>query len=251
MNSGMKIYGYYLLSSNLLMIVIYGACVYYWFPKLYFNAMDVNKIIYFPFLVMLAVGPVIFLFIFKNKRLPMVFGVSGMGICQLAVLIGAVAGIFYSRPVYAVFNVDRFTVVAANDIPSIEMNKVPQLTLPISGPLIVAAQLPSDKKDREYILFSSIESGVDLAQMPQYYLPYKDATKIVQPRIQPMEMLIGLQPEQLQVTVRSLIAASLTKHGLREEEVGYVPLQGNAQDMTVLLKRVDATVIDILPIAPW
>jgi hypothetical protein len=116
----------------------------------------------------------------------------------------------------------------------------------------MAAQFPTgDQSDRERILFSSMLLGVDLAQMPQHYLPYEEAVESVKPRIQSLENLIGLQPEQEQREVKSLLVASLAKHGLLKKDVGYLPLQASAQDMTVLVKRKDATVIDIVPIAPW
>lgn len=202
-------------------------------------------------LINIGLCPLIALLLFNIRKISVRLGLLGVGLAQLTILVCGVVTIFYNRPVYTVFNIDRFTVVAANEIPPIEMNKASRLFLPMMGPLFIAAKLPENNKEREYILFSSMVSSVDLAQMPQYYLPYEQFTASVKTRIQPLERLISQQSEEEQPNVKLLLAASLAKRGLLQKDVGYLPLQASAQDMTVLVRRHDAIVIDILPISPW
>jgi hypothetical protein len=202
-------------------------------------------------LINIGLCPLIALLLFNIRKISVRLGLLGVGLAQLTILVCGVVTIFYNRPVYTVFNIDRFTVVAANEIPPIEMNKASRLFLPMMGPLFIVAKLPENNKEREYILFSSMVSSVDLAQMPQYYLPYEQFTASVKTRIQPLERLISQQSEEEQPNVKLLLAASLAKRGLLQKDVGYLPLQASAQDMTVLVRRHDAVVIDILPISPW
>jgi hypothetical protein len=241
---------FYCIFLSVILIVIFSSFLL-WYPSYYIDVLNFKKLIGLILLVNVGVGPLIALLIFNFRNISVRHGLAGIVLIQSAVLVISVAVIFYSRPVFTVFNVDRFTVVTANEIPPIEMNKVPQLSLPMTGPQFMAAKFPTNHKEREQILFSSLDSGVDLAQMPQYYLPYVQFSETVKSRIQPLEKLIPLQPEEEQSKVKLLLAASLAKRGLLQKDVGFLPLEASAQDMTVLVKRDDAVVIDILPIAPW
>jgi hypothetical protein len=232
----------------LIIIILFFSWCY---PSYYLEVSSWKKILGLVLLVNIGSGSLIGLLVFNSRKISVRFGLSGLALVQLVILMSGIVAIFYTRPVYVVFNVDRFTMVAVDEIPLIEMNKAPQLLVPTTGPQFIAAKFPANYKERERILFSSIDSSVDLAQMPQYYLPYEQFTASVKTRIQPLERLISQQSEEEQPNVKLLLAASLAKRGLLQKDVGYLPLQASAQDMTVLVRRHDAVVIDILPISPW
>lgn len=237
--------------SLLLVTCVLIVVMLVWYPHPYFEAMGVGKMLLILISVDVTIGPIITLIIFNPKKASLKFDLAVIAILQLAALAYGVSVVFEGRPVYVVFNIDRFTVVSANEIPLSEMAKMPGLALPITGPRIVGVRAPLDNKERERILFSSVQGGADLPQMPQYYLPYAQVSEDVKTKTLPLDLLINRQSKSKTAQVKSLIDSAVAKNGLQTSDVGFVPMHAKVQDLSVLIRRSDATILAVLKIDPW
>src|SRR4029453_13346794 len=95
-----------------------------------------------------VIGPLITLIIFDPKKKNLRFDLAVIALLQLSALVYGCSVMFKARPVFNVFVVDRFEVVAANgvDEESLEKAQAPFRTLSLTGPKIAAARAPADPK---------------------------------------------------------------------------------------------------------
>jgi hypothetical protein len=119
-----------------------------WYPQHYFAAMGGDTLIMLLIGVDVVIGPLITLIIFDPKKKNLRFDLAVIALLQLTALVYGCSVMFKARPVFNVFVVDRFEVIAANavDEESLEKAKPPFRTLPLTGPKIAGAREPEDPK---------------------------------------------------------------------------------------------------------
>lgn len=237
--------------SIFLVLSVLAIVVLLWYPRPYLDAMGAGKMLLILVCVDVSLGPLMTLIIFNPAKKSLKFDLAIIVFLQLTALTYGVNVVFTGRPVYLVYNIDRFTVVSAADITSIDSAKAHDQSLPLTGPEIVAASLPGNYKERNRILFSSMQGGPDLPQMPQFYVPYETFTNEVKAKILPLDVLIERQPKTKVKEALLVIANTLSTHSLPANAVGFIPMRAKARDFTVLVRRNDASIVAILPISPW
>lgn len=217
-----------------------------WYPGSFSGATGVTAI----FLMMLGIdvvlGPCITLVVFNPAKKELKRDLLIVLIVQLAALFYGLHTVFIARPVYAVFNADRFDLVYANDLTDEKLSKVMDQrfkALPLFGPQVIAAKRPDSAKERSDLMFSAALGGDDVPQMPQYYVPYVDQRAQVLSRMLPLDGLRALNQKD-----GRKIDALLLKYG---KEIAYLPLRGKVQDLTVIVARKTGEVLEINELAPW
>jgi len=236
--------------SLVLVASILALVIFVWYPSPYFGVMGVKTVMLILALVDVTIGPLITLIIFNPKKKSLKIDLAIVAVLQLAALLYGTHTVFIGRPAYVVYNMGMFTLVSANDIPQEELNKMGK-SLPLLGPKVVGAKLPQDNQEREKLLFSSVQGGLDLPQMPRYYFPYEQLADEVKARMSPLDVLMKRESkEDLEILQDSLDKVS-RKHDLHLTDLAFVPMRGKVKDLTVLVKRSDASIVEILPINPW
>ena len=205
------------------------------------------------FAVLLAVdvviGPCITLVVFNPAKKELKFDLAVVLILQISALLYGLHAVYIARPVYMVFNSDRFDLVYANDLNEEKLNKVTDKrfrSVPLWGTEAVGAAMPEDAKVRNEILFAAVAGGDDLPQLPQFYVPYADMKKQVQARIQPLEKLETFNKERA-----SEVSVLISTYGSIKEGVGFLPLRGKVKDLTVIVRKDSAEVLAIKDLKPW
>jgi len=240
----------HLLISILLVSSVLAVVLLVWYPRPYFEAMGIDKILMILAAVDVSIGPLITLIIFNPAKKSLKFDLAVIAVLQFSALMYGAHVMYTSRPAYVVaFNI--FTVVAASDIPAEELRKAAQSSLPVTGPQLVGARLPAASEERKRVVFSAVQGGLDLPQMPQYYLPYTAVASDVKARMLSDEALLKRFPKAQVKDTQAIIDDALSKKGLRITDVGFVPMRAKVRDMTVLVRRSDASIVAILPINPW
>ena len=235
----------FLVSSVLLFVVLL------WYPGIYFQAMGVSKMLLILASVDVTIGPLITLIIFVPGKKGLKFDLIVIAILQLMALSYGAYMVFAGRPVYSVYNVGMFTLVSATEIHPAALKNAQIHRLPISGPKIVGARMPANSKERQGILFSALDGGADLPQLPQYYLPYQELADEVKTRLWSLDVLIQRQPKAKANQVRALINDAVRENGLQIADVGFIPMRAKVHDLTVMVRRSDASIVAILPLDPW
>jgi hypothetical protein len=219
-----------------------------WYPQQYFAAMGGDTLIMILIGVDVVVGPLITLIIFDPKKKHLRFDLAVIAALQLAALTYGVSVVFEARPVYNVFVVDRFEVIAANavDVESLAKAGAQFRSLPLTGPRIIAARQPDDAKRLADIALSALDGGPDLANLADLYVPYaqfrQDAAKVARP----LADLAKRQPQEA-AAIRAFVAAS----GRAEDAVGFLPMKARNRDMAVILDNKSGEFLGILPVHPW
>lgn len=241
----------HLALSFLLVATVVGMVMLAWYPGPYFTAMGISKIIFIVAAVDIGLGPLLTLLVFDPRKPSLKFDLAVIAVLQFAALAYGVHTVFAGRPLFVVFNLDRFTVVSGSDIPDAEIARAGKFELPLTGPKIVGARLPLDKQEQAHILFSAASGGADLPQMPKFYLPYAAVADDVKAKLLTADVLFAQRSAASAMSAQALIAATLAERKMTAMEIGFIPLRAKAQDLLVMVRRADAAIIEILPVDPW
>ncbi len=221
-----------------------------WYPGPFFTAMGGNDLVMILLGVDVVLGPLVTLIVFNPKKRPVLLrlDLAVIGTIQAAALAYGVSVIAEARPVYMVFTVDRFDLVAANDIKDAELARVKDTrfqSLPWGRPPTVAVKSPTDPKEQMRIIQSALE-GADLQTFPQYYVDYESLAALALKASKPYAVLRRRHPESL-----ALLDRRLAELGRREEEVRFLPLKARKTDYGVLIDAKSGAVLGFLELYPW
>ena len=220
-----------------------------WYPDHLSNASGTDQI----FLMLVAIdtvlGPCITLVIFNLKKKELKWDLSIVALVQLSALLYGLHAVFVARPTYIVFNVDRFDIAYANDFTDEKLARVKNpsfQSVPLLRPRVIAALSPTVTEERNALLFSSVNGGDDLPQLPQYYVDYLEVAEVVKKRAQSLKEL-----NQFNVGQSNRISALQAKYDKSEISVGYLPLKGKIDHLTVIVDRKTAKVLEFVDLRPW
>ncbi len=124
-------------------------------------------------MVNVAAGPLITLLVYKQGKQGMKFDLVLIAVLQLAALAYGIHALYLTRPVYLVFTIDRFDLVAAKDLAPADLEKVtrPEFRqIGLGRARYIAAQAPRDAGEKLKVTMTAL-SGKDLQMYPQYYVP--------------------------------------------------------------------------------
>ena len=219
-----------------------------WYPQHYFAAMGGDTLIMLMIGVDVVIGPLITLIIFDPKKKNLRFDLAVIALLQAAALVYGCSVMFKARPVFNVFVVDRFEVVAANgvDEESLEKAKPPFRTLPLTGPKIAGAREPEDPKRMADIVISAANGGNDLSNLPDLYVPYQELKARAGEKAKPLAQLAKAQPQDAPI-IKSFVTAS----GRAEDTIGFLPMKARNKDMAVVVDKKTGDIVGIVPVNPW
>jgi hypothetical protein len=220
-----------------------------WYPHPYFEASGALRLALIVVGVDVVVGPVLTFVVFRRGKKTLKFDLSVIAALQLAALAYGIHVVYVARPVFLVFAIDQFEIVAANDVDPESLAKVsatPFGTLSLTGPRLVAAQLPQDQKERERILLSTLKTGRDLPQLPQYYVPYEQLRANVIARAKSLEPLRKRHPD-----ADALLRAAEQRAREKSIELAYLPVVGRMHDLTALVDRRTGELVEMVQVDPW
>lgn len=222
----------------LLAWVVFGV----WYPVPLDKAVGVRSI----FLLVLAVdavlGPTVTLIIYKPGKKGLVMDLWIIVFLQIFALAYGLHTVAVGRPVWIVFNVDRFDVVRAYEVDTRHLDRAaPEFQrTPWGSPRWVSAEKPEDPETQQLILAESLEGGPDLAQRPEHYQPLSAAHDQI---VQRAKALIDLEKSNEQGVVQRVLSAS-------PKAVAWLPLMSSEEPMVVLLDG-NYLAVGIVDLRPW
>jgi hypothetical protein len=177
-------------------VVTVSAMLLVWYPRPLFEAAGGNDLLFILVGVDVVLGPLLTLVVFKAGKRGMRFDLWVIATLQLAALIYGVHIMFLARPAYVVFVKDRFEVITAVELQPEELAKAKQpqyRSVPLGGPQLVAADMPTDPAERNKILDAAL-AGLDLHHFPRLYVPYDARRKEVLAAAQTIDKLRQTEP---------------------------------------------------------
>ncbi len=227
-------------------VITYAVII--WYPDIYSQTDEFIAILWLLATVDITLGPLLTAVVFKPQKKSLKFDLSVIALLQMVALSYGVNTLFTARPVFIVFNIDRLTVVSAVDIPISERQRASPdyQKFSYTGPILVGSHLPDDPQERERILTLSILNHVDLAQLPQNYVPYEQVTHAVLNQLKSFDVLIKHKPEY-----QAVIQTALSKLHVANTAVGYLPVIAKSKDTIAVISRENGQVLKYLPINAW
>ncbi len=169
---------------------------------------------------------------------------SIVALIQLGALGYGLWTVFVARPVYMVFEIDRFRVVHAIEVEETLLSEAPEgmKALPVTGPGLLAVRPFKDGKEKMEATMAALQ-GVSIASRPVLWRPYEDASSDILKEAKPaMQLLARFIPQA------SEIARVLKEVNRTPQNVVYLPLVGRKSFWTVFLDPVTAEVLTTMPL---
>ena len=202
--------GIHLLCS-LVVAMLAAALVFgLWYPYPYGELSGGRELFLLVVAVDVVCGPLLTMVLFNPAKLRAELwrDLGLVALIQLSALAYGLFTVWQARPLFLVQEVDRFKVVMAPDLDGAALAALPAALKPgwWAGPVTVAIRAPKDTKERNTVLFASIQGGRDYAQRPEFYLPYEgDAALKSLRHAKPLPVFLQKQPSQ-QDAARQLAA---------------------------------------------
>lgn len=219
-----------------------------WYPGALADAQGINAVLILLLCVDVALGPMITVIVFDRRKKNLSQDLAIVATIQAAAFLYGMHTIFIGRPAFIVFNIDRFDVVAASDIDQISLDRAiisGAAGLPCCGPRTVAAFLPTDQKERENVMFSTLKGGPDIPQLPHLHAPYEQAKDAVISRLHSLDELRltnTFSDQQWSDFLHQLSGQPST--------IGYLPFRAKEKDGIVLVDRKDAHIVGLRLLNP-
>ena len=223
------------LGGSLLVAALAGALVFgLWYPYPYRELAGGRELFLLIVVVDVVCGPLLTLVLYNpaKPRAELWRDLGLVVLIQLAALGYGLHVVWQARPVYLVQEVDRFKVIGLPALEAAEVAKLPAALQPrwMGGPLTVAIRSPKDVKEKNKVLFESVEGGRDYAERPEFYLPYEgDAAFKSLQRAKPLSVFLQKQPTQ-EAAARALLA----EKRLDMNQLHYLPVVGRQDWVAVL-----------------
>jgi hypothetical protein len=169
-----------------------------------------------------------------------------IGIVQIAAFVYGVMSMADARPVYIAFVKDRFEVVIAKEIADQDLQNAKDdayRTRPKFGPVLVGTQSPTDREERNALIFASME-GKDVQNFPRFYVPYAANVDAVKQRARSLDQLFKLRP-----AAKELIEAE--QLNVPDERVRWLPVRSPKGFWTVLLDAQTGQLLAYIPLDPY
>ncbi|MFY2511537.1 TfpX/TfpZ family type IV pilin accessory protein [Acinetobacter soli] len=243
MKNRFKFFSKHLIFSLLLAIIIILWVFLIWYPVPLAKATGVTHL----FLMMIAIdvilGPVLGFLVYKEGKKTLKFDLTVIIVIQIFALFYGVYHIAQGRPVWIVYNVDRFELIRKNDI--VENNIKSALPIYREGSLLkpkfVATEFSKNTTERNQNMFEEVLGGISIAQRPERYIPFEKVKSEIDQKSQKIALLNQFNhPEDVNLILKKYPEAN-----------GWFPLKASVEDMVVLINKEQGKVIAIVDLRPW
>lgn len=237
----------YFLLHLTLCIVVAIICILWmfniWYPMPLNKAVGVTHIFLMMITIDIIVGPLLSLLVYKEHKKTLKMDLTIISICQIIALCYAMYSITQGRPVWLVYNVDRFELIRANELYTKNISKAQPEYQKVGWlrPKFVATAFARDVKELNDNMLEESLAGISLAQRPERYVPLLNATDAIKKRTKPLSELNHYNE-------KNKVQAIITKYPKAD---GFLPLKANVEDMTVLIDRKTGEVVKIVDLRPW
>ena len=242
MSKHVKFFLGHLFISLLIALLVVGLVFFIWYPSPLATAVGVAQIFLMMLVIDVIVGPILGLLVYKEGKKSLKFDLSIIIAIQIVALCYGVYSIAQGRPVWIVFNVDRFELVRKNEIVDQNINQAkPQFQQPSwLKPQFVATEFSKNIEQRNDDMFAEVLGGISIAQRPERYVDFIQAKEQIQQREQKLDLL-------QQYNNKPDVEKILAKY---PQATAFLPLKASAVDMTVLVDQ-KSNVIKIVDLRPW
>ena len=236
------------LSVSATVVGIVCALIFFvWYPQPYFHIVGAESVLKVLIGVDLVVGPLLTLILYKPNKPGLKFDMSVIVAIQLIALIYGTTVIYQERPYFVVFAIDRFEVMAYNEI---DPDQIPNDSLrdkPFIGPMLAVALFPDSEQERQHLLDDFLAGKPDIERRPEYWDVYAKHSASVIERATPLTKLMDERPDarhQIDAFMQSQAAANT-------DDLICVPIIGKKGAFYFVLDRTTQLPVGVIDFDPW
>lgn len=239
------------LAISLCLAAIVGALLYFlWFPQPWFVAAGASTLILLLMGVDVCIGPLLTGVVFnpEKSRRHLTLDLAVIALVQAVAFIYGLHVITQARPVFVVAAVDRYILVAADQLADEDLaqgQKPAFRQRSWSGPQLVGAVPPKDAGMPDRVM-AVMDGGKDIDQLPQFYVPYAAVADTLMQHALLLSRLAVVDRAQ-QDKLKQLQDAAKQ----RKDELRYLPLQRQDNSYTAIVSMKTRKPIAVLDIDPW
>lgn len=217
-----------------------------WYPYPYRDISGGRDLFLLLMTVDVTLGPLMTLVVFNRAkpRPELRRDLALVGLLQLAGLVYGLWSVCLARPVHLVFEIDRFRVVHAVDVPLKMIDKAPPDidALPLSGPTLLSVRPFKSSQEMADATLVALQ-GVALGARPDLWQSYPAAREQVLRAAKPIERLkTRFAPRAPEID------AVISRAGRQAADTVYVPLVGRKSFWTVFIDATTAEVVAFMPL---
>jgi hypothetical protein len=242
----LKAAGIHLLLSIFIVATVFAIMYFLWYPKGYFTIMGGKVLVALIGGVDIFLGPLLTFVVFKVGKKSLKFDLFCIGVMQVAALAYGTYVMFEARPVFTVFNKDKFQIAAVVDIVDYELAKAksPQMRqLSITGPKLVAIGEP-DKNNKKEVIFAMMESE-SAFRYPKLFDEYNAHKSEVIKTGKPLASLSALSSDN-----KLAIDQFISKSNRPETDFLYLPISSELAEMSAIVDAKTGDFIQIIDAQP-
>jgi hypothetical protein len=196
-----------------------------WYPYPYRELMGGRELFFLVVAVDVVCGPLLTMVLYNpaKPRAELVRDLGLVALIQLAALVYGLHTVMVVRPVYLVFESDRYNAVSAIDIDeeALARVKAPWNELPLWGPKVIGVRGPKDNAENMKSLDLSLQ-GSEPSARPDWWQTLEVSQPDVLKRAKPMGELRKRHSGNPESTAR--IESAIKDSGKSEDSIQWLPM---------------------------
>ena len=246
MNNKVKAALIHFLLSLVIISFVMVTIVYFWFPSSILKVSNFEEIALLILGVDIVLGPLLTFIVFKPQKKGLKLDLTFIALIQISALVFGIFNLYKVHPLYISFNIDRFTLVSADEAQPQRAKSDEFKISKISSPKLVISKMPEDIEEKNKLILATMESGtLSFELKSEYYHPFKDNIEMVLEKSLDPNIIFKDKEDKL----KSL--EFIKKHGKDIKEYAYLPLEGSAKTAILVLDKITAEPIGVIDVLPW
>jgi hypothetical protein len=217
-----------------------------WYPYPYREISGGRELFMLVVAVDVILGPLLTLAVFDRTKpwRALRRDLAVIGVLQLAGLCYGLWTVFVARPVHLVFEIDRFRVVHAIDVPQEMLPKAPPALqrLPLRGPTTLGMRPFVDANESMSATLAAM-AGADLGARPDFWQPYALSSADAAKAAKPVAQLKSRFPNEAAAIDRAVAST-----GRAPDAIATLPLVGRKSFWTVFVDARSGAVLAFMPL---
>ena len=244
----LKAFGLHLLSSAVVLTLVFGALYLAWYRWPGWYLAGVSEVVLVMAGVDLVVGPILTFIVASQNKLRRVLArdIAVIIAIQIFALLYGTMSIWNGRPLYYAFSENVLQIVQAYDINPEEGAAARRQDAEFaphwySLPRWVWAPLPQDPKEHDRILNSAVSGGDDVISMPRYFKPWNQGLPSLRTQLKKVDDIgyfSGNEKKRLKVRMQAL--------GFAVDQMNSMALLGRGRPLLAVFDPSSATLEALL-----
>jgi hypothetical protein len=246
MNGRLRAVAWHLLISVCVAGAAAAVVFFVWYPYPYREISGGRELFFLLVSVDVALGPLLTLVVFNpsKKWRELTLDLALIAVLQVAALSYGLWTVASARPVHLVFEIDRFRVVHAVDVPNELLQFSPNgiVALPWTGPTMLSVRRFNDLQESSDLTLAALQ-GIQLAFRPDLWQSYELGLNDVKSAAKPLQQILRQYPQYENVITHAVLEADSSP-----DKLGVLPLVARSSFWSIVIDSGTGAIVAILPI---